>query len=150
MSVKIDATAFKASILDLTIDVAYAAVLAVKAAVDAAEASAKGTRLYTDGTGLLRQKTQGTTGSNFTGRLTADTKYARFVESGTKPHVIAAKGGGMLSFVANGGRRFARTVNHPGTTARPFMAEAAVVGQVTLEYAAESFISAAITRRVGG
>ena len=149
MTVTIDAQAFKASMSDLVIDVQYAATLAIKAAVGAAEASAKGTRLYTDGTGLLRQKTQGTT-SGITGKLTADTKYARFVESGTKPHVIAAKGGGMLSFVAAGGRRFARSVNHPGTTARPFMAEAAVVGQVTLEYAAESFISDAITRRVGG
>ena len=148
MTVTIDAQAFKASMSDLVIDVQYAATLAIKAAVGAAEASAKGTRLYTDGTGLLRQKTQGTA-SGITGKLTADTKYARFVESGTRPHVIAAKGG-TLSFVANGARRFAKVVNHPGTTARPFMAEAAVVGQTTLEYAAESFISDAITRRVGG
>lgn len=140
MSVKIDATAFRASLLDLTIDVQYAATLAIKAAVTAAEASAKGTTLYQDRTGLLRQKTKGTT-SGITGVLTADTKYAFFVENGRSAKV----GTGAIAFVMSGGKSKPKRAG-----GRPFMAEAAVVGQVTLEYAAESFISDAITRRVGG
>ena len=144
-AVRIDAQAFQQGFRDLAIDIAYAATQAIKAAVSAAEASARGTRLYNDVSGALRQNTRGET-SGITGRLSANTKYARWVENGTKPHVIAARGGGLLSFVANGQRVFARRVNHPGTAARPFMAQAAVVGQTTLEYAAESFVGSAISR----
>jgi HK97 gp10 family phage protein len=43
--------------------------------------------------------------------------YSRFVEYGTKPHTIAAKKGGWLSF----GGFFAKSVEHPGATAKAFM-----------------------------
>jgi HK97 gp10 family phage protein len=42
---------------------------------------------------------------------------ARFVEYGTSAHVIAGKNGGWLNF----GGVFARSVNHPGASKKPFM-----------------------------
>lgn len=43
--------------------------------------------------------------------------YARFVEFGTRAHVIAAKAKGWLSF----GGVFAKSVDHPGNRPRPFL-----------------------------
>lgn len=44
---------------------------------------------------------------------------------GTKPHIIRPKKpGGMLSFVVNGKRVFARKVQHPGTAATKFLLRA--------------------------
>lgn len=48
----------------------------------------------------------------------ADVFYAHMVEYGTKPHkILPKKQGGVMQF---GGIK-TRMVNHPGTTARPFM-----------------------------
>ena len=48
--------------------------------------------------------------------------YARFQNDGTKPYVINARQGKLLSFtVAGGGRVSAKRVKHPGIPARPFM-----------------------------
>ena len=44
--------------------------------------------------------------------------YMRIVESGAKPHKIEAKKGGFLGF----GSTVVRSVNHPGFSARGFMA----------------------------
>lgn len=44
--------------------------------------------------------------------------YLRFLETGTKSHVISARSGGVLS---NGKQTFGESVNHPGTPARPVM-----------------------------
>lgn len=44
----------------------------------------------------------------------------RFLEFGTRAHVIKAKGGGLLRFVARDGTKVAtKQVNHPATAARP-------------------------------
>lgn len=48
--------------------------------------------------------------------------YDLFVEFGTRPHVIEAKAGGVLSFRAGGQRVFVKRVNHPGTRPQPFVA----------------------------
>lgn len=47
-------------------------------------------------------------------------KVAGFNEYGTRPHVIRAKRGKTLRFVTGGQVRFAASVQHPGTKARPF------------------------------
>lgn len=44
--------------------------------------------------------------------------YAHLVEGGTKPHIIKARRGGVLIL---GKRFFARSVQHPGAKASPFM-----------------------------
>lgn len=49
--------------------------------------------------------------------------YARFVEFGTKPHVILPRRKRALRWRIPGGRgfRFARRVQHPGTKPQPYM-----------------------------
>jgi hypothetical protein len=54
--------------------------------------------------------------------LTNDVHYAIYVNNGTHPHVIRAKNGKALRFMAGGGVVFARSVNHPGTVGH-FMLE---------------------------
>lgn len=49
------------------------------------------------------------------------TEYAAFVEFGTKPHVIRPKGKKALSFFVGGQRITVKSVNHPGTRAKPFV-----------------------------
>lgn len=51
------------------------------------------------------------------GRKKGDVYYARFVEYGTRPHTIKARGGGALAF----GGGFLRSVEHPGATPHPFL-----------------------------
>jgi len=48
-------------------------------------------------------------------------EYAKYVEYGTKPHVIMAKPGGVLAFQSGGGTAFAKSVKHPGTKAQPYI-----------------------------
>jgi hypothetical protein len=50
--------------------------------------------------------------------------HVLFLESGTKPHIIAARNAKMLRFVQNGVVRFAKRVQHPGTKALGFMQNA--------------------------
>lgn len=64
-------------------------------------------------------------GSAISGGVSADANYAMFVHDGTKPHVIRPKkAGGVLRFTVGGSVVFARSVNHPGTKARPFLMNA--------------------------
>jgi hypothetical protein len=55
--------------------------------------------------------------------LVADKEYAGFVDSGTAPHVIEAKGR-ALAFDWNGVPTFLKRVHHPGTQPHPFMGPA--------------------------
>jgi hypothetical protein len=60
------------------------------------------------------------------GGVIAKAKYAKFVHDGTSPHLIRPKNGRYLVFPGrSGGMVFARSVRHPGTRARPFLANAA-------------------------
>lgn len=59
------------------------------------------------------------------GSVTAHADYAAAVHEGTKPHVIRAKNVKALKFDVGGKTLFRRSVNHPGTTARPFLRNAA-------------------------
>jgi hypothetical protein len=51
---------------------------------------------------------------------TANTPYAGFVLSGTRPHQIRPRRARALRFEQGGETRFARLVNHPGTRPNPF------------------------------
>lgn len=55
------------------------------------------------------------------GEVFASAEYAPDVEFGTQPHKIQAKNGGVLAFKKNGKTVFAKSVNHPGTAAQPFL-----------------------------
>jgi hypothetical protein len=47
--------------------------------------------------------------------------YAAHVEFGTQPHEIRPRNRKALRWKVQGGYRFARRVNHPGTRAQPYM-----------------------------
>jgi len=51
-------------------------------------------------------------------------RYSKFVEQGTRPHVIVPVRAVALRFVINGRVIFASKVNHPGTQPMPFMGPA--------------------------
>lgn len=54
--------------------------------------------------------------------LKSDRNYAAFAQFGTRAHKIKPKRGGALAFIGAGGASvFAKSVNHPGTPARPFL-----------------------------
>ena len=61
------------------------------------------------------------TNDSLTGEVFAGAEYAPDVEFGTAPHKISAKPGGTLAFKMNGKTVFAKSVNHPGTKAQPFL-----------------------------
>lgn len=145
MSENLDVAAFVSSMHTLEGGIYNAGAQAMRASVKAAEDSAKGTTLYSDVTGKLRSRTTGTA-DGLKGKLVADTKYAYWVENGTRPHVIQARRGGVLAFVVNGQQVFAKRVNHPGTAERPFMTIARDVGEQTLEYGLDYLTSEAIAR----
>lgn len=75
------------------------------------------------GSGRLRDSIRyerATTPGGITITWTANVPYARFVTSGTAPHLIRPRAARALHWQAAGGGRFARLVNHPGTQANPF------------------------------
>lgn len=146
MSARLDGAAFVRELQTLSAGIRNNAGQALRAAVRASEDDAKSTTLFKDGaTARLRQNIVGTV-EGLTGELKASTAYAQWVESGTQPHVIEAKSGGLLRFVVAGRVIFARRVRHPGTAPRPFMQHAADVGDKTLDYGIEYFTDYAISK----
>lgn len=59
-----------------------------------------------------------------TGGVTATARYAVFVHEGTRPHVIRPRQARALRFKIGGRIVFARSVNHPGQRAQPFLRNA--------------------------
>jgi hypothetical protein len=59
-------------------------------------------------------------------RVTARAPHSGWVVSGTRPHEIRARSGGVLSWLdrLTGARRFATVVRHPGTRPNPYMIRA--------------------------
>lgn len=119
---------------------------AIHVATDATYQDAKGTTLFKDRTGLLRdsigESADGLTGKVWRGRKA----YFGFVANGTPPHVIEARAGGTLRFVMNGQVMFRKRVNHPGTAPRPFMQHAYDRGAFVLAMVAPQFVDTAIRR----
>ena len=56
-----------------------------------------------------------------TGIVEATAAHAAFVEFNTRPHIIRAKRAKFLRFKKGGTYHFRKSVQHPGTTAQPFM-----------------------------
>ena len=119
--VRVDGRGAREGLRDLQAGLHQAAALALRATVDAAAQSARQTTLFNDKTGETRgsvtAETVGDSGSVEAGGA------AVFLENGTAPHV-----------------------NHPGTAARPFMAQAAQVGMDVADYSFEFFLNYAISR----
>lgn len=131
LAISVDTKAFVSSIsrarsqLD---GLLYAAMLRT---VEVASTYAKQSPLYRSHTYTLRSSIKGLVVGGFggvgapTGRVIANAPYAKFVEEGTRPHLILPRRAKVLRFVQNGVVRFARGVFHPGTEPRPFMKDAA-------------------------
>ena len=73
-------------------------------------------------TNHLRQSiTTAVSDSPLTGMVMVGAPYGRFIEYGTRPHVILPRRSNVLAFTVGGSLVFAKKVNHPGTKAQPFM-----------------------------
>lgn len=101
----------------------------IKARAPVGPPSAEGARLYGGYAGALRDSVRVSTRVGKDGTIRAvvrvggknkkgvDVFYARFIEYGTRPHVIKAKNGGALSL----GGALVGGVMHPGTRPNPFV-----------------------------
>jgi HK97 gp10 family phage protein len=138
-----DGAAFRVSVRALHAALRRAANQGLKDAVEAAAKSARDTSLFNDVTGALRKSITERVG-DLEGDVSANTKYARYVECGTDPHEITPRRKQALRFVQNGRVVFASRVMHPGTKARPFMGTAADVGQQVLDYGVDYYVGEAV------
>lgn len=90
--------------------------------------AARGTTLFRDRTGELRGTLDIIDKGAYWKRVIAPANHAKFIEGGTKAHVIRPKRGRFLRFYVGDRAVYARAVHHPGTARRPFMATAAAAG----------------------
>jgi HK97 gp10 family phage protein len=121
------------------------------ALVDGAEVARRAaiqTTAWKDRTGAARNSIQHIDAGEFRQRVQAGGRLAphvKFLEEGTKAHVIAARRARFLRFVQNGAVRFAKRVNHPGTKPTGFMKAA----RDEAEVATVRFVEAGINRAIG-
>lgn len=64
------------------------------------------------------------TGRGVEARFLSNVSYAKFVDEGTKPHRIEPREARVLHWSSGASDVFARSVNHPGTRANPFIQRA--------------------------
>lgn len=60
-------------------------------------------------------------GTRVTGDVTAEQDYAMAVHEGSRPHVIRPRRAQALTWGSGADRVFARSVNHPGSSPRPWL-----------------------------
>ena len=72
-------------------------------------------------TGKLRRSIHPIMKNVLEGQVSTGTEYAKYVEEGTRPHVIVPKRAKVLAFKVGGSMVFARRVNHPGFAGRWYM-----------------------------
>lgn len=77
-------------------------------------------------TGRLRSSYQKFV-SGLSGRITSSASYIWAVEKGTRPHVIVPRTAKALHFMIGGREVFVRSVRHPGSAGRFFIARAAEI-----------------------
>ncbi len=133
--IKVDTTKAIKALSDFAKQLEEASRAALHDALLAAEASAENSiRSQTvTRTGRLLAGVQTVQTGPYTGHLFSTAPYSGFIDGGTRPHIITAKGGGVLSFEIGGKRIFARSVKHPGTSPRPFVKPAMEAGLLVLE-----------------
>lgn len=90
--------------------------------------AARDTTLFRDRTGQLRGTIDIIDKGAYWKRVIAPAEHAKYIEGGTKAHVIRPKRARFLRFYVGGNVVYARKVNHPGTAKRPFMENAARAG----------------------
>jgi hypothetical protein len=105
------------------------------AAIDSARETIS--RTTTRHTGALEDNWHVGWPDRFTRSVSSFAPHARFIEAGTKAHRITARRANFLRFEVNGQTMFRRSVWHPGTKARPFLALAMASGQMALKASAQ-------------
>lgn len=115
--------------------IATAAISTVKDTVAAIEQHAQHTRLFNDGPDKTTRDSIRGEAHGLIGFVQAGGS-AGFLEWGTRPHRIVAKGK-ALRFTVAGETIYRKWVQHPGTKPRPFMQEAARHGEEVAVVAAE-------------
>lgn len=113
--------------------------MAASTAASEGAAIARKTTTFKDRSSLLRGSIEpdgpdGTfAGGDLYAVVAAGAPYASYVEEGTPPHRIKPKHRTALRWPVEGGFMFARVVDHPGTKATNFLADAAADVQARLE-----------------
>lgn len=112
---------------------------AVEEGVMAGADDARRSHLYQDQTGKLTKSIKGyveiSAPGAAVGVIESRTKYDRFVEHGTPAHDIEPKRKKALAWP--GGPHPVKVVHHPGTSPRPFMAQAGKFAERHMERALE-------------
>ena len=142
--VKVDGLAARVSAQSTAIALLRATWRVVDAALAAAEASKRATTMWSDRTGETRGSIRARVSGNGLSARVSVAGAAKFLEGGTRPHVIRAKNTQALRFMVQGVVVFRRSVNHPGTKPRPFVAEARERAVQMLSYCIPEFLGAAI------
>ena len=135
ITVTIKTDAMKRALAKFAEQLEHEASEALSAALFAAGAEARAniSRQTKRHTGRLLEGTKIQQATAYTGRLFSSAPYAGYVDAGTRAHTIAARRAKTLAFTVGGKRVFRRTVHHPGTTPRPFVAPAAHMGESVLQ-----------------
>jgi hypothetical protein len=137
----VDGRATREQLVFMAAAVRQAVGLTLRAAKDAAVRSAKESTRFANQSGETRSSIRGEIVG--LGGFVQAGGSARLLENGTRPHTIVAHGK-ALRFTVNGATLFRRVVHHPGTKARPFMAEARERAIQAAEWGAEIFIGPAL------
>lgn len=149
-SMRIDAAAMLRSLRQVEADSLATVRQGLGQAAEHARQLAKASPSFKDRTGRLRAsivRGQRSTWVHFVKAGSRRAPYALFVEEDTKAHIIRARRVQFLRFVvAGGGVRFARAVNHPGTTGKHFMRDA----RNRVELPLYRFIEAGLNRAHAG
>lgn len=142
---RVDGAATREALHLLNAGIIQAAALTLRAGMAAAEASEKATTQWKNKSGDTRSSIK-TSSSNGLNGFVSVAGAARFLEWGTRPHVIRAKAGGMLRFEIAGAVFFRKMVNHPGTAPTYFVTEAREMAIRAMDTLAPAFVGRAIER----
>jgi hypothetical protein len=126
-------------------EIVKATQIGVAKACDAGLRESLSARHYSDVTRRLTKsayKAYANTARGARGAFGFRAHHASYVNDGTAPHVIEAKGGGVLRFKVGGATVFAKRVNHPGTRPDQF----AERGEEKVEQVLNSEIEAGVRR----
>jgi hypothetical protein len=133
VTAQIDSAAFRKDLAAAGEKLTVEAAAALRRTAVAAATYAKLSRLYKSHTYGLRSSIHSSILNPTHARVSANARYAGYVEEGTRSHFIFPRRKKALRFMQNGAIRFARWVFHPGTKARPFMQEAATKAEPLFE-----------------
>jgi hypothetical protein len=118
---------------------------AISTGLDAGASFARAQHPYKDQTGNLTASI-----AHEGDALVATADYASFVEEATAAHEIVATNAKTLHWVSGGQDRFAQRVQHPGTSAQPFMQPAAEHAKEIATATIESKVVGDIQARLKG